>query len=343
MAVPALPRRPILARRPILPHRPILPRRLAEWPAAAVPRWSVRLRTRALYAGFSDILLSGTLRGPDPAASCLVVANHLCGWDLQVAHFLTCREQLRFCCFTNPTDLERQPGLAHLGLRPIPRDDPMAAATALREEGRRLNRESGAALWVFPQGGYARPAPRMPVETGALGVRAYAPRATFTAVALHYEMLGPRRSWAWARATQVPAPGPRNATGLRDLLAANHEALLGDLANGTGTYRPVLRRRSQVLVLDGVPVDLAILNGYLQLEEATAGSRLVPGGPGQNQGARARRVRLNGPASRAELAACLSRNIGRSATDLVLDRLDWSGNVDEHLGPEEPAAHPHLP
>jgi hypothetical protein len=286
-----------------------------------MPRVSAALMTRELHFGFADILVCGDLTAADPAASTLVVANHTCGWDLRVARWLTVRSGLEFVCFTNPSDLQRQPRLAHLGLRAIPRDEPLAAATVLREEGKRLAAGPGRALWVFPQGGYCRMGRRPVVETGVLGVRAYARSVNFVSVAMHYEFYGPRRAWAWLKVTPVPAPEPRNADSLGEVLHAAHQALLADLRDGTGTYRPILRPGSTVLVMDGVPVDLATVNEFLELEAGTRGCRVVsdPSACGATLTGR--------PVSTAAVLSCLQRNLGRAMAELILDNVKRSSDV----------------
>lgn len=292
-------------------------------PGRLMPGLSAALMTRELHFGFADILVSGSLR-PDPEASTLVVANHTCGWDLRVARWLTLRSDLEFVCFTNPSDLQRQPRLAHLGLRAIPRDEPLAAAKVLREEGKRLAAGPGRALWIYPQGGYFRMAERPVVETGALGVRAYARTVNFVSVAMHYEFYGPRRAWAWLKVTPVPAPEPRNAAQLGEVLHAAHQSLLADLRDGTGTYRPILRPGSTVVVMDGVPVDLATVNEFLELDAATRGCRVVHE-PSAGQ------VTFTGrQVGTPAVLGCLQSNLGKAMAELILDNVKGSSDAVGH-------------
>lgn len=286
------------------------------------PSLSVALMMRELYLGFADILVSGSLLDPDPDRSTLVVANHTCDWDLRVARWLTQRSGLAFACFTNPSDLQRQPRLAHLGLSAIPRDDPIAAAGVLREEGKRLAAGPGRALWIYPQGGYFRMGERPVVETGVLGLRAYARSVNFVCVAMHYELYGPRRAWAWLKVSPVPAPEPRNAVQLGEVLHDTHSALLADLREGTGDYRPILRDGSPVVVMDGVPVSLAIVNEFLELEPGTRGCRVVKD-PETGE------LTLAGRSVPAPvLRTCLHQNLGRAMTELILNHVKGSTDAD---------------
>ena len=284
-------------------------------PARLMPGLSVALMERELKLGFADILVSGSLGDPDPAASTLVMANHTCGWDLRVARWLTQQSGLAFSCFTNPSDLQRQPRLAHLGLRAIPRDDPMAAAMVLRKEGKRLAATPGQALWIYPQGGFFRVDERPVVETGVLGVRASARSVNFVTVAMHYELYGPRRAWAWLKVTPVPMPGPRNAAQLGEVLHDAHAALMADLRDGTGEYRPILREGSPVMVLDGVPVNVDTLNEFLGLDPKTQGVTVV-------SDPAARQLLLTGrPVGASAVLGCLQQNLGKAMADLVLSHL----------------------
>jgi 1-acyl-sn-glycerol-3-phosphate acyltransferase len=270
---------------------------------------------RSLFAAFSDILVSGPLFGTERGASCLVVSNHICDWDLRVSHFLTHSQGLSYRCFANPSVLEAQPGLAAFGLVPIPRDDPMAAAKVLAREGRQLAAEDGTALWVFPQGGYSRLSRGAAVESGAVGVRKYSKSAGFTCVAMHYEFYGPRRPWVWVKAVPVAEPEPRNARELGELLAATHAALLSDLANGAEGYRPMMGRRLPNAVVDTVPVVPAVVNAYLSADPATAGCELVTD-PGD-----AAVLRFTGRAVEpAQLERCLRQNLGAATAQVILER-----------------------
>jgi 1-acyl-sn-glycerol-3-phosphate acyltransferase len=294
----------------------LLPARLLPGLLTARMDWELRF-------GFADILVSGSLREPDPEASTLVMANHACGWDLQVARWLTRYSGLAFNCFTNPSDLQRSPRLAHLGLRAIPRDDPIAAAQVLRREGKRLASTSGQALWIYPQGGFFRVRERPVVETGILGVRASARSVNFASVALHYEMYGPRRAWVWLKIVPVPVPGPRDAAQLGEVIRATHAALMADLRDGTGEYRPILREKSPVVVLDGVPVNVDTVNEFLGLSPGTRGATVVSDPV-------TRQLVLTGrPVGASAVLSCLRQNLGKEMADLVFSHLKGSADADE--------------
>jgi hypothetical protein len=291
-------------------------------PARLRPALSAIRLKHELQLGFADILVSGSLVDPDPKASTLVMANHVCGWDLHLARWLTQRSGLTFSCFTNPSDLLRQPSLAHLGLRAIPRDDPITAAGILRKEGNRLAGAPGQALWIYPQGGFFRMAERPVVETGVLGVRASARSANFVCVAMHYELYGPRRAWAWLKVTPVSQPQPRNAAQLGEVLHATHAALMSDLREGTGEYRPILREGSTVVVMGGTPVNLATVNEFLSLDPDTRGCQMV------NNPA-TRQLALSGrPVEASVVGNSLRQNLGRAMADLILSHLTGGTDVD---------------
>lgn len=291
-------------------------------PTRLFPGLSTARKDRELRFGIADILVSGSLREPDPQASTLVMANHICGWDLQVARWATRHSGLAFSCFTNPSDLQRNPRLAHLGLRAIPRDDPIAAAQVLRKEGKRLASTTGQALWIYPQGGFFRVWERPVVETGILGVRATARSVNFVSVALHYEMYGPRRTWVWLKIVPVPAPGPRNAVQLGETLHETQAALLTDLRDGTGEYQPILREKSPVVVLDGVPVNVNTVNEFLGLDPDTQGAMVVSDPV-------TRKLVITGrPVGGSAVLSCLRQNLGIEMADLVLSHLKGGADAD---------------
>lgn len=288
---------------------------------------------RSLYAAFSDILVKGSLSGAQPGTSCLVVSNHSCDWDLRVSHFLTRSQGLSYRCFANPGVLQAQPGLAALGLVPIPRRDPMGAAKVLAREGTRLATEDGTALWVFPQGGYARLSRDVTAESGAVGIRKHGKGAAFTCVAMHYEFFGPRRPWVWVKAVPVAEPEPCNARELGELLVDTHAALLADLASGADGYRPVLRRRLPNAVVGAVPIVPAVVNAYLSADPQTAGCELVTD---QEDPAA---LRLTGRSVEpASLERCLQQNLGSATARVILGRVAPASDQHHRSSPPEGGA-----
>jgi hypothetical protein len=215
----------------------------------------LRLGIREVYGDLASLRKLGDV-------PVLVVANHVCAWDAEVAMLATDELGRDFSLAAAPVVLERWPILRRVGFFPVERGANLKAAQLLRAVGRNLDHSSRKTVWIFPHGCHIRTGLLVEPERGALAVARAAPRAKVVPVALHYELFEGRRPTAWVKALPV-VDGNASHLALGELIVRATSALATDLRNGSTNYRPLLNPRRRTILLENVPCDVRRLDAAL--------------------------------------------------------------------------------
>ncbi|MCW2981301.1 MAG: uncharacterized protein JWO14_3028 [Solirubrobacterales bacterium] len=216
---------------------------------------SLRLGIREVYGELASLHLVGD-------APVLVIANHVCAWDAEVAMLVTQELGRQFSLAAAPSVLERWPILRRVGFFPIERGANLKTAQILRAIGKDLDHNNRKGIWIFPHGCHVRTGVLVEPERGALAVARAAPRAKLVPVALHYELFEGRRPTAWVKA--LPAvEGDASRLALGELIARASSALAADLRNGADGYRPLLNPGRRTVLLENVPCDVRRIDAAL--------------------------------------------------------------------------------
>jgi hypothetical protein len=226
----------------------------------------------------------------------IIIANHICLHDSAVAMHITDTIGRRFSLAAAAANIRRFPILKKVGFFPIVRGDPISSGRALLSLGRAANHDPSLVIWFFPQGNHVRPGTLVAPERGVLAVMRGAPNAHLVSIGIRYEFLERRRPFVWIKARQIEDAHIHNID-LSRILDSSLEILDKDLHQGSGSYKPILRRDPNTALISNIPCDLRRMAPALNLLELD-GKALFDSGVFHGTVSRDQAIRLSRVADR---------------------------------------------
>ncbi len=223
-----------------------------------------------LRSVFSEVYsdLSGLrAAGATPA---IIVSNHTSPYDGLVAMVACAHTSKRLWVPAAPSVMRIQPYLRPLGWFAVTPGAPRRSEQQLTYLGCRAARERHRAVWFFPEGCIVRTGFQVPTHRGALVMANASSGSTLVPVAIALEFFERARPFVWLRASEPVDSEGLEGPDLRQLLDQASAALASDLAQGTGTYDPMIRDDPDTLLVANIPCDLKRVRRALATDGAHA-------------------------------------------------------------------------
>jgi 1-acyl-sn-glycerol-3-phosphate acyltransferase len=150
--------------------------------------------------------------------------------------------------------VDRAPVLKRLGCFAVRRDHPLATARQLSTIGTMARSQWNRGIVFFPEAGHSRLGLPVAPERGVLSV-ARAAKAPIVPVAIAYEHFERARPFVYVRAGAPVEVVRARDIDLRGLLDDAQAALVRDLHDGSGSYRPLVRHDPRMLLHHNLPLD----------------------------------------------------------------------------------------